>query len=57
MTNYSRIKSMTADEMTHWHEKKLTCNNCFIKPLCNDGDYTLSCRKAIKKWLEQEVDE
>lgn len=54
MTNYEKIQDMTVDEMRGFFESISPCCCCVY---ADDGCTARECRKGIKKWLEQEVEE
>lgn len=57
MTNYDRIKSMSAEEMAEFMERVTehleTCTCCPAYKMC---DAHIKCGENIKQWLLQEVD-
>ena len=63
MTNYERIKAMSAEEMVDCMNKRCIDNVCDI--VCNDNCRAFKtlertskqvCRDIIRAWLESEVD-
>ena len=64
MTNFERIKNMTVEEMAEMifndaNNGYYYCNYCsyqsFYAPHCTAVEIAQSCKKAIAKWLESEV--
>lgn len=59
MTNFERIKNMTADEMAELLKNK-GFGNCMYCELCmklEPDDRYSDCQNIIKDWLESEVEE
>lgn len=56
MTNFERIKNMTAEEMMEFiiYERSCDCDCCIY--VYNDNCTMPKCKEGIKAWLEQEAD-
>lgn len=56
MTNYDRIKEMTAGEFAEWLKERdfnVACETCAYEKL---GECSgMSCRKGFEEWLKEEV--
>ena len=59
MSNYERIKAMSAEEMAKFinHCENAPCQCCNYKGnLCGDGTNTEMCKNEISNWLNSEVE-
>lgn len=58
MTNYERIKAMSAEEMAEeLSASSLGCLRCVYSTNECWNDRDLSCKNGIMKWLNLEVEE
>lgn len=50
MTNFEKIKNMSAEELASYIYRIIDCRYCPV--YCIDGE----CREAITRWLKSEVE-
>lgn len=58
MNNYEKIKNMNIDEMQtfiyDFIDEYEVCGYCPIRKFCLKTDGTITCKGAVKQWLESE---